>query len=1287
MQLGQERELLQGWHRMLQGGSAQTQASAQGVLYQLIRLDRRMELNEIRHVLDGVRDCAIPRREDVGGSEVTAWELIEVNGCGDEAQALEQARQRCRASAEGEGGDRVAAVYACASSNRKWLLLIQRSSSADFQELRSLVGRLNGLFLGDAAPAQKSGVDLDGKFALVEEGLFLPGLHPQGSIRVRRAAVHISRLPASICTRMQAFEQEHGCSRAVLLRGALGLLLSAQWQRSGAMLGALELDGEGQGRRVCSSVIRLPELVNLPFLDWLREPSSVLEGETPHGAAAGTAVAAALPFMFGFMSIEESVDEPLHWMPLECMQELGLAALETGSGMDLRWEFASDLWDHRVIVALSGKLEALLGELLSRPRESLKCLALIAGVSDCAHAGAGLAAPEEAQAFASELALSREEAYWRAQLADAPPRLNLPTDQGRPVGHVCTRELVPVRIDAALADEVRTLSQRHDATPFMTVLAAWALVLWRLSGQDDLLVGVPSRSMGAQDGAPLDDGAPNTLALRVRLAGELSVAQLLRQVRETVLAARAHRQLPFGRVLEIIKPPLRLDHAPLCQVMLAWHGEGTELPLLREDHGDGMPGVPASPVLGLNLFDTGDGSMAGALTFASTLFDAETAERYREYLVAALRGLVADEGQAVAQVALLGEAERRCQLIDWNRTDMPYPADQVLPALFEEQVARSPDSVALVFGSQQLSYAQLNARANQIAHFLHETGVRPDAVVGLFMERSVEMVAGLLGILKAGGAYLPIDPAYPRERISQMLQDSGISLLLSQSRVALNLPDFEGEVILLDAGVRASDGAKVLANQPGYELPRDRVGLQPHHLAYVIYTSGSTGRPKGVMVEQRGVVRLVRNPDYCPSGPHTVMLQHSSISFDVGSQEVLGPLLNGGRLVLHEGESRDVAQLLDHVERHQVNMMCLSAGFLPAFVQEAAHRDLPLECLCVGGEAFSARDVLALYERHPGLTVVNGYGPTENSIASTCYVIPRDIAPDAPIPIGQPIANSTAYVVDGRMCLLPRGAVGELCVGGPGVARGYLNRPELTAERFLADPFSPAAGGRMYRTGDLVRYLPDGNLEFLGRNDHQVKIRGFRIEPGEIQSRLAEHPEVREAAVIVREDKPGDKRLVAYVVMQPGQGAAQEPGELAAQLRTYLARQLPEYMVPAAYVSLEAMPLNANGKLDRKALPVPQGEAYKRQRYEAPQGELEEILAQHWGELLGLEQVGRHDSFFELGGHSLLAVRLISRLRAALGIELTLASVFNHPTLAGCAAALGELGELGQQPQQAQGPA
>src|SRR5215813_1026952 len=615
----------------------------------------------------------------------------------------------------------------------------------------------------------------------------------------------------------------------------------------------------------------------------------------------------------------------------------------------------------------------------------------------------------------------------------------------------------------------------------------------------------------------------------------------------------------------------------------------------------------------------------------------------------------------VSQLPLLNEWERRQVIEDFNRTAASYPRDKLIQELFEEQVEKTPDAVAVVFEDEELSYAQLNARANQLAHFLVEQGIRPDDRVAICVERSLEMVVGLLGILKAGGAYVPLDPGYPRERLAYLLSDSAPRVLLTQNHLLEQLPLGEIPVLLLEEASRLAGYAETKPD------PR-ALGLIPQHLAYVIYTSGSTGKPKGVVVEHRAIVRLVKNTNYCCFGTDEVFLQFASLSFDAATFEIWGPLLNGGRLiVMRQGASFE--ELGRAIAERGVTTLWLTSGLFNLMVEQRLEDLHFVRQLLAGGDVLSARHVSMVRNSLPDCHLINGYGPTESTTFASYFAI-QDLEAGEGVPIGKPIANTQIYILDRDLEPVPVGVAGELYIGGAGVARGYWNRPELTAEKFLADPFCKEAGARMYRTGDLGRWRGDGNIEYRGRNDFQVKIRGFRIELGEIENCLNEHAGVREAVVVAREDTAGDKRLVAYYT------SSEEEVFSVEQLRTHLAAALPEYMVPAAYVRLERMPLTPNGKLDRKALPAPDETAVVRRGYEEPQGEVEVAIARIWQELLGLERVGRQDHFFELGGHSLLAVQLVSRLRERLGVEVALRDVFAEPMLARLAEAAGKAGAV-----------
>ncbi|MDR8482042.1 non-ribosomal peptide synthetase, partial [Serratia nevei] len=722
---------------------------------------------------------------------------------------------------------------------------------------------------------------------------------------------------------------------------------------------------------------------------------------------------------------------------------------------------------------------------------------------------------------------------------------------------------------------------------------------------------------------------------------------LLERVRHTVLAAQENRDLPFEQVVELVNPPRHLGYTPLFQVMLAWQdGSVRDIPLpgLQAELA-GLEYSAAKFDLTLDLADTGEG-ISGTLNFATALFDRATAERYGVYLVQALRAMTLNSPRSVSHIDLLPLAEREHLLHGWNRTERDYPLDQTLAALFEQQVRRTPDATALVSGAESLSYAQLNARANRLAHALIARGVGPDSRVAVCAERGLHMVTALFGILKAGGAYVPLDPAYPGERLQYILQDADPVLLLADAAGRAALGEPATPQLALEAA---------LPDTLSTENPERRA--QASHLAYVIYTSGSTGKPKGAMNEHRGVVnRLVWMQEAYGLTAADTVLQKTPFGFDVSVWEFFWPLMVGARLVMAKPEGhKDPDYLSRAIEQYGVTTLHFVPSMLQSFLADgqAASRCGQVVRVMCSGEALPAALVAEFYRRLPQAELHNLYGPTEAAVDVTAWHCSRE-ADRVSVPIGRPIANTRIYLLDDHGQPVPLGAVGELYIGGVQVARGYLNRPELTAERFLADPFAP--GGRMYRTGDVARYLANGDIEYLGRNDQQVKIRGFRIECGEIEAVLATHPAVREAVVDARA-VGDDKRLVAWVV--PAADVAEET--LAGALRQHVSAALPDYMVPSAWVVVAALPLSPNGKLDRRALPEPQG-AQSQAAYEAPQGEHETLLAGIWRELLNVEQVGRHDNFFELGGHSLLAVRLTNRLQQV-EWQLPLQTLFANPTL------------------------
>ncbi|HEX8431133.1 MAG TPA: amino acid adenylation domain-containing protein, partial [Longimicrobium sp.] len=818
--------------------------------------------------------------------------------------------------------------------------------------------------------------------------------------------------------------------------------------------------------------------------------------------------------------------------------------------------------------------------------------------------------------------------YWRTTLAGAPELLELPADRPRPGVQDHAGASASLELDEELTAKLRALGQRHGTTLFMTLLAGWAAVLGRLAGRDDVVIGTPTANRGRGEIEGLIGFFVNTLALRINLSGEPTVAELLARVKARALEAQHHQDIPFEQVVERVQPARSMAHTPLFQVMFAWQStprEGLELPGLRVGFPDAAASTRSKFDLSLTLGQE-DGRIVGGVEYATALFDAATVERYLGYFRSTLAAMAQDETRAVARLPILADAERERVLHEWNVV-AEAPATECIHTIFESRVEATPDAVALTYEDHSLTYAELNARSNRLAHHLRGHGVGRDTRVAVCAERGPEMIVALLGVLKAGGAYVPLDPVHPDERLGYMLEDSAPVGLLADQGLAARFAGSRVPLIGLDGAAWAGEP----------DTNPDASGQDPEQLAYVIYTSGSTGRPKGVLVEHRNVARLFSATDaWFGFGADDVWTLFHSFAFDFSVWEIWGALLYGGRLVVVPRETaRSPEAFYALLCREGVTVLNQTpTAFRQLMAAQAAHGgEHRLREVIFGGEALDVAALKPWFERNgEGSTrLVNMYGITETTVHVTYRPITRaDVERGGASPIGVRIPDLRTYLLDGAGEPVPVGVTGELYVAGAGVARGYLNRPEITAERFLDDPFHP---GRMYRTGDLGRWLPDGTLEYLGRNDHQVKIRGFRIELGEIQARLAEHEGVRDAVVLAREDAPGDRRLVAWYVAADGV----EPEALRARL----AAKLPEYMVPAAYVRVDRLPLTPNGKLDTRALPAPEGGAYAARPYEAPNGETETLLAAIWAELLGVERVGRLDNFFELGGHSLLAVTLI----------------------------------------------
>ncbi|OTA16216.1 Amino acid adenylation [Xenorhabdus vietnamensis] len=885
-----------------------------------------------------------------------------------------------------------------------------------------------------------------------------------------------------------------------------------------------------------------------------------------------------------------------------------------------------------------------------------------------------------------ETTLAAQRDFWCAQLEDIPALLALPTDRPRPAVQTYVGDQVSFHLDAALLASLKTLGQRHNSTLFMTVLSAWSIVLARLSGQDDIVIGTPVANRPNSELEGLIGFFVNTLALRVRLNDDLNVEDLLAQVRERALTAYAHQDLPFEQVVEALQPERSLSYNPIFQVMLALNNTPAQELILPE-----LQFAPFEQTyhrshfdLTLSLVET-DAGLVGALSYATDLFDAATVERMVGYLTNILASMTADETQLIATLPMLPEAESQQLLVDFNATQADFPQDALIHQLFEAQATRRPEATALVFENQKLfeeqrlfeeqkiSYGELNRRANQLAHYLISLGVCPDDRVAICAERSLDMIVGLLGILKAGGAYVPLDPAYPTERLSHMIEDAAPVVLLTQTTQLEKLSDIVPTT--LPIVVRETQAA-LLETQPIHNPDAQTLGLTARHLAYVIYTSGSTGQPKGVMVEHRSVNRLVINSGYADISANDCVAHCANIAFDASTWEIWSALLNGGRLhIVSQSTLLDPARFCDSLIRGHVTALWLTAGLFNEYLDSLQPLFGQLRYLLIGGDVLDPRKIQRVkLAGSPPAHLINGYGPTETTTFAATYAISSPVDVARSIPIGRPIANTQIYILDPHGQPVPLGVAGEIHIAGAGVARGYLNHPELTAERFLNNPFSSEPDTRMYKSGDLGRWLPDGNIEYLGRNDFQVKLRGFRIELGEIEAKLEQCPGVREAIVLMRKDRSYDnsdknkgnqKRLVAY--LRPETGVELVPTELRQQLARYLA----DYMLPSAFVTLEAFPLTSNGKLDRQALPIPDPSAFVVRRYESPIGKTETALAQIWQDLLELEQVGRHDHFFELGGHSLLAIQLLNHMREQ-DMEVTLTTLFAHPTLSDLALAVGE---------------
>jgi amino acid adenylation domain-containing protein len=902
---------------------------------------------------------------------------------------------------------------------------------------------------------------------------------------------------------------------------------------------------------------------------------------------------------------------------------------------------------------------------------------------------------EEPEQPAEKKSVEEQLEYWRKQLGGELPVVELPTDHVRPAVQSYRGAQKELRISREVAEKLKQVSREEGATLFMTLLAAVDVLLARYSGQDELVVGTPITNRTRAETEELTGCFANTLVLRVDTSGNPRFRELVQRVKQVALEGYAHQDVPFEKLVEELRPKRDLSRTALFQVMFVLQNapiaEGG-LTLSRAETGRQAPKGELTVTMG----ETEKG-LTGALEYNTDLFEAGTMERMVAHWERLLDGIAKDAEQCVWELPLMGDEERRQVVEEWNQTEGWYPRDKTVVELFEEQVRRTPERVALVYEGQSLSYGELNRRANQLARRLREWGVGPEQLVGLCMKRSLEMVVGLLGVLKAGGAYVPLEPDYPKERLAFMVADTGVQVVLSEERYK-GAVEVEGlRVLSLDTewGEVAEESGEGLGG-----------GAKPENLAYVIYTSGSTGKPKGVMNTHAGLCnRLWWMQQQYGLGENDRVLQKTPYSFDVSVWEFLWPLMTGARLVIARPEGhRDSRYLVDVIEREQITTMHFVPSMLQVFVEERGlSRCGSLRRVICSGEALSVELQERFFARL-GAELHNLYGPTEAAIDVTYWPCERG-QKSRTVPIGRPISNLQIYILDRCGNPVPVGVLGELHIGGVGLARGYLNRVELTTQKFVDNPFCTEPGARLYKTGDLARYTADGVIEYVGRIDHQVKIRGFRIELGEIEATLTEHAGVSECVVLAREDAAGQKRLVAYVV------AEKQAAPTVTELRDWVKERLPEYMAPAAFVTLPAIPVTQNGKVDRGALPAPGSTRAELDQGQEPRTPAEEILARKsalrltalpeehvegtepraekqpetqgsqgtvnpeenieeeltaiWEAVLNTKPVGANDDFFDVGGHSLLAIGLMARIEDALGVELPLASLLEAPTVRG----------------------
>ena len=839
-------------------------------------------------------------------------------------------------------------------------------------------------------------------------------------------------------------------------------------------------------------------------------------------------------------------------------------------------------------------------------------------------------------------------AYWKQKLQGELPVLNLPTDLPRPSVQTFKGDRAKLVLDSTLKQKLEDLSRQQEVTLFMTLLTAFKILLYRYTGQTDILVGSPIANRSKAAIEQLIGFFVNVLVLRTDLSGDLSFLDLLERVKSTALEAYVHQDLPFEKLVEELKLNRDLSYNPLFQVMFVIQNvpqPNLDLPDLSVSYEEGYNNTSK---FDLTLFlENSESGLVATCEYNTDLFNADTITRMLEHFQTLLENIVSNPQQSISDLQLLTPPEVQQLLGSWNDTNIDYPQDKCIHQLFEEQAEKTPNEIAIVFENQQLTYQELNSRANQLAHYLQQQGVKSDTIVGISMDRSIEMVVALIAILKAGGAYLPLDTEHPKERLGFMMEDARVPVLLTQPHLRDRLPPHQAKLISID-----TEGT-IYTNHSSQNLTSD---VKPENLAYVIYTSGSTGKPKGVMNTHQGACnRLLWMQDAYQLTSKDKVLQKTPYSFDVSVWEFFWTLITGADLVIAKpGGHQDSGYLVDTIDKEEITTLHFVPSMLQMFLEEPElQRCSSLKRVICSGEALS----LSLQEKffaRLNCELYNLYGPTEAAIDATHW----HCQPNSnltTIPIGLPIANTQIYILNRDLQPVPIGVPGELYIGGVGLARGYLNRPELTKEKFIENPFNK--GTRLYKTGDLARYRADAAIEYLGRIDHQVKIRGFRIELGEIESVLSQHPAVREAVVVVKEISQR-QQLVAYIVGDRNYQWSREEG------KNYLQNLLPEYMLPSIFVTLDRLPLLPNGKVNRRALPLPETESRSTVAHQAPSSQIEQKIAAIWQEVLHLEKVGLNDNFFDLGGHSLLLLEVNQKLRKSLQRDLSVVEMFQHPTIA-----------------------